>query len=144
MRDAFGRLIADPSGLDLAAKVEALQVAVGAGRASRVPELRWLVDGAGRWLAGDAPTIEAALGLEDPGAISRKGIAVRKARALLALAVAVGCDAKALQILRGTAPCPRSAEHLLNAARMLRCPKSANAIGRARAFITKCRSHGDA
>lgn len=143
MRDAFGRLIGDPAGLDPAGKLEALQVAVGAGRASRVPELRLLADGVSRWLAGDAESIEAALGL-DPAAISRQGVALRKARALVALAVAVGSDSKALQILRGAAPCPKSIEHLLDEARTLRCPSSANAIGRARAFITKSRSRGDA
>lgn len=136
-RDAFGRLTCDPSRLDLAGKVEAVEAALGAMRASRQREVAWLGECVSRWLAGAEPTIEHALGLR-PAPGSRKtaqavALAKRQARALLALAAAAGSDARALQIARGAVACPRGLEHLVDEARALRCPMSANAISRARA-----------
>lgn len=109
-RDAFGRLLADPSTLTREQRLQQLREVGQALAASPHPAERFLGTAIARWLAGEAPTLESALLVMVPRGSHRTAAAIaRQAQTdaeLVEFAVQVGGARRAAAVLRGEAPCP--------------------------------------
>ena len=135
MRDAFGRLLADPSTLDRGERIDELRRVAGRLQAATDRGSRWLGSVLLDWLhcGGDLShrlQIRPERGSHRPlAAMLRQE---RQDAALLRLAAAVGCDRLALAILRGTTECPPEHRALVDAAREAGAPSGPHALTRAR------------
>lgn len=134
-RNAFGALLADPETLTRDERLAELRRVAGRLAADPDRGVRWLAAGLLAWTTRGV-RLDEALGLLRPRGSRRSvtGLARQAARdeALLRLAAAVGCDRRALRVLRGAEPCPDAHRPLLAAARAAGVPTGANSVMRAR------------
>lgn len=139
-RDAFGRLLTPPERLQHAERVRLLRELAGRLQAADDLAQQWLGRGIGAWLrqGGD---LAAVLAVRPPaGSRATPQALVRREavdRLLLRLAHACDGDRQALRALRGEAEIPAGAVDLVSELRALRAPKSAAAISRARARVSR-------
>jgi hypothetical protein len=136
MRDAFGRLLACPSRLARAERVDELRRLGGRLQADADPACRWLGQVLTAWTL-DGGRLEQLLGVVPPrGSHATPQRQVRQAEVdnlLLRLAVAAGGDRQALRMLRAEQPARGTCAELVERLHELRAPTGADAIRRARA-----------
>jgi len=134
MRNAFGHLVADPSTLRYDERIDELRRVAGRLMADRDRGSQWAGGALLGWLQSGG-RFEDTLGIRPPRGSRRSAARLLRAMqqddALLRLATAVGCDRRALRILRG-AECPPEYQSLRDAALGLRVPTGPHAITRAR------------
>lgn len=139
-RDAFNRLIVDPSALSQPERVDVLRRVAGSLQASTSRDEAWVGTILVRWLnrGGD---LAALFGVR-PRRGSRRTAQriVREAasdRALVRLATVAGSDRRALRMLRGQDEAPASLQPLLAEARALGAPVGDGAVSRARRRVAR-------
>jgi hypothetical protein len=139
MRDAFGRLIADPATLDRRQRVDLLRRLSGALQASDDLGATWLGRTLATWLH-DGGDLAAALGLRPPRgsrATAQRQVQIeQRDRLALRLSASVGGDRAALRVLQGMAPCPGSVSTVVAELRTLGAPTSAAGFTRARQRVS--------
>jgi hypothetical protein len=130
-RDAFGRLIVDPSRLTQRELIDSARRVSGTLLASTDCEMRRFGAGLGEWLrtGGD---LAAVLGLRPPRGSHRTASRVlateHRDRLLMRLVIAVGSQARARRILAGDEAAPAAVAALAAELKALRAPTSRRAI----------------
>lgn len=133
-RNAFGGLVVDPRTLARADRVDELRRVAGRLQAASDPGSKWLGATLLDWLHRGGRFDDALEVRPERGSHRTVAGVLRQARqdqALLRLAVAVGCDRRALRILRG-GDCSGEHRDLRDAALALKVPTGPHAISRAR------------
>jgi len=132
-RDAFGRLIVDPSRLTQAELVDSARRVSGTLLASTDREVRLFGAGLGQWLR-DGGDLAAVLGLRPRRGSRRSAQYIvateHRNRLLLRLVNAVG-QSRAARILSGAEAAPAAVVVLVEELQVLRAPTSRRAIAEA-------------
>jgi len=129
-RDAFGRLVVDPSVLSHGDRVDVLRRLAGSLQAADDRETRWLGASIGQWLR-DGGDLARALGLRPRRGSHRSAQYIlateHRDRLLVRLVSAVG-QSRAARILSGAEPAPAAVVVLVEELQALRAPTSRRAI----------------
>lgn len=133
--NAFGRPLVPILEMSGATRILQLRRAVGRLLADEDPASRWLGAALQQWLESGW-SLETELGLSPPrgskSTVAGKARQAMKDRALVRFANEVGCDVRALEILRGERECPPELESLLTEVVSLNVARGPHAVTRAR------------
>jgi len=129
-RDPWGRLVVEPDRLPMPARVDELRKVAGRLQAEQDRGARWVGQAFAAWLSGQAPTVEAALGV---GTRTPQRLVQRDAlrRTLRAFIVAMGGKSAAARALQGREVPRGQAAAMLAELKAMGCPTSRSGIIRA-------------